>query len=343
MARIITRLGAIGVAIGLGPLALPAAIGATLAVENNGADSSGCGTVSSPCRSISRAILNAAAGDTIVVGPGSYGDLNGNQTLREHDEESGGLGVVVIDRPLTVISREGASRTIINAGGAMIHGVVITADRVVFGTSSHGFFVTGAGYDGVTASGRTALRIGGNVASGNAGSGFAVGGTGHSLKTNLAIGNRYGFSLYGRQHIVEANRALINREQGFRLSGTGHAVRTNLAGGNGSAGFELMKGGQQLRQNSAIGNKGAGILLNAGSSAGISGGNLYGNGDASTLGIANCGVHNRSSGRVTATNAYWGSAKGPGGNPADAACNETGASTVTSPFSTTAFALQSGF
>ena len=57
-----------------------AASAATLLVANNGVDSPTCGPAE-PCRSLARAIANAVAGDTIVVGPGRYGDLNGDGTL----------------------------------------------------------------------------------------------------------------------------------------------------------------------------------------------------------------------------------------------------------------------
>ena len=60
---------------------------ATLHVANNGIDSDTCGAGSAPCRSISRAIVNAAAGDTIVVGPGRYGDLNGDGSFGGPGEE----------------------------------------------------------------------------------------------------------------------------------------------------------------------------------------------------------------------------------------------------------------
>src|SRR5512132_1509340 len=53
----------------------------TLTVANNGLDSDTCGSSAAPCRSISQAIDNASEGDTLVVGPGRYGDLNGNRIL----------------------------------------------------------------------------------------------------------------------------------------------------------------------------------------------------------------------------------------------------------------------
>src|SRR6516162_9238145 len=73
------RLGmwlAAGVVLSLAPLAH----GATLYVANNGLDGPSCGTKASPCRSITQGIANAAAGDTIIVGPGLYGDLNDDGT-----------------------------------------------------------------------------------------------------------------------------------------------------------------------------------------------------------------------------------------------------------------------
>src|SRR5262245_14686348 len=62
---------------------------ATLRVANNGVDGAGCGTTTSPCRSLSRAIANAVAGDRIIVGPGRYGDLDRDGTFGESGEETG--------------------------------------------------------------------------------------------------------------------------------------------------------------------------------------------------------------------------------------------------------------
>src|SRR5687768_2789620 len=56
-------------------------------VANNGVDTSTCGARDDPCRSITQAIANAKAGDTLLVGPGRYGDVNGNDVLGEPEEE----------------------------------------------------------------------------------------------------------------------------------------------------------------------------------------------------------------------------------------------------------------
>jgi hypothetical protein len=61
----------------------PSASAGTLHVANNRVDGPSCRPKASPCRSISQAITNAAAGSKIIVGPGRYGDLNLNGTLGE--------------------------------------------------------------------------------------------------------------------------------------------------------------------------------------------------------------------------------------------------------------------
>jgi len=57
-------------------------------VTNNAIDSLTCGTKTEPCRSISQAIDNANTGDHILVGPGRYGDLNGDGDFNDPGEEA---------------------------------------------------------------------------------------------------------------------------------------------------------------------------------------------------------------------------------------------------------------
>jgi hypothetical protein len=63
------------------------AAAATLWTSNVGSDSGSCGASASPCRSISQAIANASDGDTIWVGPGHYGDVNGDGTFTGPGDE----------------------------------------------------------------------------------------------------------------------------------------------------------------------------------------------------------------------------------------------------------------
>ena len=63
-------------------------------VANYGLDTGGCGKRQAPCRSITQALSLARDGDTILVGPGRYGDVNRDGDLddagkkREHRSAS---------------------------------------------------------------------------------------------------------------------------------------------------------------------------------------------------------------------------------------------------------------
>src|SRR5205085_4849389 len=93
----------------------------TLTVSNHGVDSSTCGAATDPCRSISQAIINAPTGAQIVVGPGRYGDLNGDGIFGGDGEEKGTpascLCMLNIDKRVTLISRDGPLQTVIDANG----------------------------------------------------------------------------------------------------------------------------------------------------------------------------------------------------------------------------------
>ena len=130
-------------------LIAPLAHGTTLYVANNGVDGPSCGTKTSPCRSIGQTIANAVAGDAIVVGPGRYGDLNGNGVLGEPGEEnpdvfSPGCGCVLgVNKTLTLTSSNGAAATVIDATSvASIQNVLIIGNGVQFGKAGKGFTVT---------------------------------------------------------------------------------------------------------------------------------------------------------------------------------------------------------
>jgi hypothetical protein len=87
----------------------------------------------------------ASDGDTVIVGPGTYGDLDRSGTLGDSPgEETGGFGcMVVIARPVTLLSSAGAAATIIDASTVAIGcNVGIVADGVRFGKAGKGFGVT---------------------------------------------------------------------------------------------------------------------------------------------------------------------------------------------------------
>jgi hypothetical protein len=85
-------------------------------VANNGIDSPDCGKRKGPCRSISQAIHNAAAGDTVSVGPGIYGDVNHDEDYNDPGDEHlapNGECIVCVDKRLRLISTDGAQNTVI--------------------------------------------------------------------------------------------------------------------------------------------------------------------------------------------------------------------------------------
>ena len=100
----------------------PRAGAATRYVSDIGSDGPGCGlALTSACRSITQAIDLANPGDTILVGPGRYGDLNRNGILGEAGEELGYLTppascscVLRIEKQVIVISSGGAAVTMID-------------------------------------------------------------------------------------------------------------------------------------------------------------------------------------------------------------------------------------
>src|SRR5690348_12492847 len=111
-----THTPALASALLLVTLSTAANAATTWHVESNGLDGPSCGTVAVACRSISRAIKLAAAGDTIVVGPGRYGDLNHDGDLLDPGDEASGFqsSLIYINKPLRVVSSHGAADTVID-------------------------------------------------------------------------------------------------------------------------------------------------------------------------------------------------------------------------------------
>ena len=126
--------------IGLAVLSTASAAHATTwHVENNGTDSSTCGATVDPCRTIGQAITNAAAGDTVVVGPGLYGNLGYDFTeVGEEPPCSDAGSILCVDKRLTIESSNGAERTRLNAG-SLRSGVRLSADGSIFGRVGRGF------------------------------------------------------------------------------------------------------------------------------------------------------------------------------------------------------------
>ena len=155
-----------------------------LFVSNDGTDGPACGTKAAPCRSLSQAISNAREGDRVEVGPGRYGDLNGNGIFEEEGEEGASCGVwcmIHVNKRLTIVSRDGAEATVLDAVKRSVHGVLISASGVRFGARKRGFTIRAA-VDGVviylSANGVT---VDSNSVVDNFDEGFDVSGEGHRI------------------------------------------------------------------------------------------------------------------------------------------------------------------
>ena len=328
---------------------------ATVLVAVNGVDSAACGTKTAPCRSIGEAIDRAAAGDTISVGPGRYGDLDGNGTLTGPGEETGsaavGPGIFILKR-LTLLSRDGAGETVLDFGNATslgndVNGVTIAANGVVFGKPKKGFTITRVGSNAVgvrildIADG---VHVAGNRVIDVAGTAFGVDGVEQVVEGNRAFGSTIGFDVDGARHSIRGNLGVRNGV-GFRVAGTGHLVQQNAASAN-NIGISINGSTHRIEQNVVTGSRFEGFFLGANgstftknSSLANDRGMLIEGVDAGTLtvtqnnliGNLNCGIETNliSGGTVLAPQNFWGAASGPGLDPADEACG-----VVANPFAT---------
>ena len=314
------------------------------AVAVTGADADGCGTKTAPCRSITRAIANAVAGDKIVVGPGRYGDLDADGTLGEPGEESDSeTGMVLIDKTLTVESTEGAAVTVIDAGGANQNAVGIAANGVKFGKAKKGFTVTGSARIGVLVGLATGVTVTGIRSIGND-AGFGSKSPGIVFRTNVAEANASdGFVFTGGGCSFTACRATANGGNGFALSGDngGHVVKGCVASANGETGFQILSNGSsvtksvangndvgmtfggggspQLGTNAFLGNRRSGVIVTA-PNVTLTKSNIFGNGNDGT----NCGVSVAGAGTVDLDKICFGAVSGPGDDPADQTCGGVG-------------------
>ncbi len=319
------------------------AVAATLHVAAGGIDADGCGTKTAPCRSLSRAIAAAGAGDKILVGPGRYGDLDADGALGEPGEESGGDALVTIDKPLVVESVEGAATTLIDAGNAALHAVEIDAAGARFGKAKKGFTVARAGLSGVliapgatdvTVSGVRAVRnqsgfgskaarlvFRGDVAEANGDDGFSLTGNGSTIAGCRSTGNGgSGFAIGGSDNVLKANVASANAADGFVFSGDTHTLTGSVATGNATGLRVTSNNALTATGNSFLGNTNAGVAVTAPGIT-LTKSNVFGNG---SIGGGNCGVATFGAGSVTLDQICFGAPGGPGDDPADAICANTG-------------------
>ncbi len=334
-----------------------AASAAVLQVANNGLDGTSCGTKTAPCRSITRAVANAAPGDRIVVGPGRYGDLDRDGVLGEPNEEGPAAGTILaLDKAVSVESSAGAASTIIDAGDSGRSAVRITASGARLGRSKKGFTLVSSAGNGVEIQGAAAgAVVEGNLALLTLSAFLGAGAGGHVLQGNVAVANASGFVLgNGENTVARANLAVANTSDGFTAGGTGTPrLEGNVATGNEGFGFSAalydhvtLTGGVAVGNAqgvfggngdtfaisglTALANVVSGIHNQGTTTMSVTASNLVANGAKSLGGFANCGAATEAH-PLAATNVFWGAASGPGDDPADRVCElAAGVATVDS-------------
>lgn len=254
LAALVLMLGSVG-----------AADAKTIAVATNGLDAPDCGGKSGPCRTISKAIAIAAPNDKIVVGPGRYGDLDGDGTFNPNlGEETAEVGsgcfcMIHVDKPLDIESRDGAAATILDESDRSAAVVAISSGNVVLGRKKKGFTLAHGNLGVYVAPATNAVQVGGDLVTANGILGARIYGTGNTLSNDIFAGNGLtGVELNDHAHVVTDTEAIHNGDDasgiGFVLNGTGHQFSHDVASGNADTGFAIGGGGHRFTGNVASAN-----------------------------------------------------------------------------------------
>lgn len=216
-------------------VAAPALAG-SLRVSSNGVDSGTCGIGSeAPCATIAQAVTNAADGDSISVGPGTYAGTT-------------------VGKSLSLTSSAGT-------GGAVLSGpMVLAASGIEFGKRGKGFSLTGSGILLTVAGDEVVVRgnlfsdcsTGIEVTSGleavirdNSFDGCSVGVAVLGATGTLIRGNRFGYAGSTGVFLGAGSSAAVVRENrnfgpsgnGYTIDGANHVLSRNLAHGTPGGGF----------------------------------------------------------------------------------------------------------
>lgn len=308
--------------------------GANVYVAQEGLNAAGCGaTRTAPCRSITVGVEIAAPGDTILVGPGHYGDLNRDGDFDDAGDEAAQIGsgcecMVAIGKRVTVISEAGAAATWLDGSSVVRTVVEIAESGAVFGRRGRGFTVTGAAPtvgDGAleTAPATQGVTIAGNVMAENGGMGVLLMGSAHLLADNRASANAYS------SFRIDAPGTALERNQGdddaaFEATVADVSFEDDVAIG-GVVGFNLIVGPGATTRCIRCNVFGAALsgFRTTGTLA-LTGGQVVGNGTQGS----NCGVVlYGADAALEAEGVYWGAPAGPGPDPADIVCTENGGTT----------------
>lgn len=157
---------------------------------------------------IQNAVDRAEPNDTVIVGDGSY---------REN---------VVIDKPITLISRNGSEKTVIEASNTDRDVLKIAS---VSGVTIIGFTVSGSLRAGVHLYRAAGNKISGNNIVKNYNGLFLEYSNNNSIQKNVSNGNSQGIYLYYSDgNLIEKNSADSNTDKGIVL----HASHRNILSDN---------------------------------------------------------------------------------------------------------------
>jgi len=329
----------------------------TVHVANSGSDGPACGAQAGPCRTISQAIANAQNGDVISVGPGVYGDVDGDGEFASPGDEPASFDgcncVVRVDKSVRIVSQQGAGATVLRGALAGLFAVAIDAPGVAFGKKKEGFSVIGdAQHDGHgvwVGETSTGTKVEGNLFS-RLETALYVSGDAAKINANRitqAFGQAIraeGAGIVITGNVVEQTGSYGAQDAAIHImgsSGAGNRVERNLVIGNlgmgifADNGYEPNAGDPVVRSNLVVGNALTGIKVVLAANSGnvtVTGNSIYANDEVRGT---NCGLTTLVSGpRINATGNYWGAASGPGADPADDVCSAGTPPDVSNPLPT---------
>ena len=215
-------------------LAAPVMAG-SIKVSSNGVDSGTCGSgPNPPCATLSQAVTNAAAGDSILVGPGRYAGTAVSKKLKLWS--SAGSGAAVINSTITlaasgiVFGKPGKGFSV--SPGSGNNAVVVTSSDITV----RGNWITSC-FDGVRSLAANTIVRDNTIEGCNRA--IDIVSTGALVRRNrIAYPNNYGVMLEATSSAADVRENQIHGPSGtaIGLGGGTHLVRRNLVQGTG-AGF----------------------------------------------------------------------------------------------------------
>jgi parallel beta-helix repeat protein len=343
MRRLIVLLGSFLIAGLLGGVVPAPAVAVVRYVANTGVDGADCGPITSPCRSISRAIALAASGDRIVVGPGRYGDVDRDSHFGSPGDEAVASfcgGCLAITKVVTVESSAGAAATIIEIWNAAVV-VAINATGAVFGKHDKGFTVKGPG-TGIWAMADDVTVQGNHVTAGergilverDKGVPLPVDANDRLLENVITCPQGTGRETLGIEVVVSgvavSGNVIRSCTDGITVDGNDTVISDNHVVDN-VRGIVVSAGANTtIRRNVLAGHEQAAVYVGTFGTSDPTAVTLTSNNFADngvfpdpTAG-PNCAVVNFTPDLVNAERNFWGAASGPGPDPADRSCPTAG-------------------